>query len=274
MDNYIKVNFEDPTFGKSDICRTYWNYSSKHHNFQPNWHNEYEFIYIVSGVETVYIENDCYIASPGDIVAINRGRIHTLMGEHFVHHCIIPSEQLLDSIGIDGSTVLQPLIHNEELSEAVLNILKTVDTDRKYKKQFQTLAIQQFLLLMFENHEMKRFDAVKQKRNPNLEVTVKVIDYLRKHLAEDFSIDEIAKGLDITTSYMCRCVKAATNMSIIDHLNRLRCQNAKHYLMHSDKKISEIAAICGYQSNSYFAKTYQKIIGYSPNETPRHQFSD
>ena len=121
---------------------------------------------------------------------------------------------------------------------------------------------------------MKRLDAVKQKRNPNLEITVKVIDYLRKHLAEDFSIDEISKEIGITTPYMCRCVKAATNLSIIDHLNRLRCQNAKHYLMHSDKKINEIAAICGYQSNSYFAKTYQKIIGYPPNETPRNQLAD
>lgn len=266
-----KANFESATFGKSDICRTYWNYASTRHNFAPNWHNEYEFIYIVSGVETVYIENDSYVAYPGDIVAVNRGRIHTLTGEDFVHHCIIPSEQLLDSIGIDSTTVLTPLIRNEMLSEAFLNILKAFETDRKYKKQFQTLALQQFLLLIFENHEMKRLDENKKKQNPDLAITVKVIDYLRKHLSENFSIDTMAENFGITTSYMCRCVKSATGISIIDHLNRLRCQNAKHYLMHSDKKINEIATLCGYNSHSYFAKIYQKIIGCAPNETPRNQ---
>ena len=263
------VKFESSRHNNETPCRIYWNYSSIGHDYASNWHNEYEFLYIVSGTETIYIENDYYVASPGDIVAINPGRIHTITGENWVHHCIIPSEQLLQTIGVDSSAHLTPLIRDPELSKAFLNILTAFETERKFKKQFQQLALQNFLLLMFEKHEMIRFDASTQKLNPNFAVTIKVIKYLREHLPETFPIDNIAAEIGITSSYMCRCVKTATGLSIIDHLNRLRCYNAKHLIMHTDKKIGEIAALCGYQSNSYFSKTYQKIIGQSPNETPR-----
>ena len=60
---------------------------------------------------------------------------------------------------------------------------------------------------------------------------------------------------------------------LVDHLNRLRCYTAKHYLMHSDKKISEIATLCGYKDGSYFARTYKKFVGHAPNETPRKSLS-
>ena len=268
-----KINFESSRHNNEVSCRTYWNYSSKNHDFTSNWHNEYEFIYIVSGTETIYIENDYYVATPGDIVAINPGRIHTLTGENWVHHCIIPSEQLLQSIGVDTSATLMSLIRDPELSEVFLNIVKAAATERKFKQQFLQLALQHFLLLVFEKHEMKRFDSEAQKMNPNFAVTIKVIKYLRQHLSETFPIDAISDEIGITSSYMCRCVKAATGLSIIDHLNRLRCYHAKHLLMYTDKKIGEIAALCGYQSNSYFSKTYQKIIGQSPNETTRTQIN-
>ena len=265
------ANFERVDFNVGNIpCRVYANYSSNIHDFRSNWHNELEFVYTVSGSEVIYIENDCYTTLPGDIVVINSGRIHTIMGNDWTHHCIIPSDQMFQGLGLSPTNVfLQPLIRDEQLAAAFLNIIKEFDTNRKYAPQFKQLAIQQFLLQIFEKYESNHLTEAQQKKNPNFAVTVKVIDYLRQHLAEDFSIDTIAQEIGITSSYMCRCVKAATGISIIDHLNRLRCYAAKHYLMHSNKKINEIAALCGYQSNSYFAKTYQKIVGCSPNETPR-----
>ena len=265
------INFERADFKRDSFpCRIYVDYSSDKHDFFSNWHSEPEFIYTVSGSQTIYVENDCYVTQPGDIVVVNSGRIHTITGTNWVHHCIIPSEQIFQSLGISHDNIfLQPLIRDEQLSAAFLNVVNEYKVKRKYDQQYKTLVLQQFLLQTFEKFECNHLSESPQKKNPYFVVTVKVIDFLRQHLAEDFSIDTIAQEIGITSSYMCRCVKAATGISIIDHLNRLRCYTAKHYLMHSNKKINEIAALCGYQSNSYFAKTYQKIVGYPPNETPR-----
>ena len=132
------------------------------------------------------------------------------------------------------------------------------------------MAIQQFLLLVFEKHGNYRFTNQPSVKNNDFIISVKVINYLQQHLPESFSLDSIAEEIGISTSYMSHCVKSATGIGIIEHLNRLRCYTAKHYLLHSNKKINEIATLCGYQNNSYFARTYQKIIGCSPNETQRN----
>ena len=266
------INFERSDFSKGVYpCRIYMNYKSEEHDFFSNWHSEPEFIYTVSGTQTIFVENDSYVTQPGDIVVVNSGRIHTITGKDWVHHCIIPSDQVFQTLGIDYDNIfLQPHIRDRQLGEAFLNVVKEHTEPRRYEQQHKTLAVQQFILQAFERFECNHLDESPQKKNPHFVVTVKVIDFLRQHLAEDFSIETIANEIGITSSYMCRCVKAATGISIIDHLNRLRCYTAKHYLMHSNKKINEIAALCGYQSNSYFAKTYQKIIGYTPNETPRN----
>lgn len=245
--------------------------SSTFSEFYTNWHKEIEFVYTVEGSETICIENDSFVTKPGDIVVINSGRIHTGTSTNWVHHCLIPSNEILHALGIDMSTTfLEPHIRDPQIAKSFLQIVNEYESERaKYGTQFKNLAAQQFLLQIFEKYETNRLSDIESKRDPNFAVTIRVIDFLRRHLATDFSIDEIAQEIGITSSYMCRCVKKATGISIIEHLNMLRCYTARHYILHSDKKISEIAELCGYQSNSYFAKTYQKIIGYSPNETPR-----
>lgn len=249
------------------------NVSSTFSEFYTNWHKEIEIVYTVDGSETICIENDCYITEPGDIVVINSGRIHTGISTNWVHHCLIPSNDMLQSLGIDTSTTfLEPHIRDPQIANHFLQIIHEYESDRpQYNAQFKNIAVLQFLLQIFAKYETNRLSSNEGKRDPNFVITVRVIDFLRQHLETDFSIGEIANEIGITPEHMCRCVKKSTGISIIEHLNMLRCYTARHYILHSDKKIGEIAKLCGYQSNSYFSKTYQKIIGYSPNETPRNK---
>ena len=55
--------------------------------------------------------------------------------------------------------------------------------------------------------------------------------------------------------------------SLWDFLHRVRIENAKFYLQTtSDARIGEVAAGCGFENNSYFAKVFKKIEGVSPRE--------
>ena len=264
------IYFESSEYIPTVPCRLYKNYSSDRHNYASNWHREIEIMYIVSGEEFIYIDNECIHAIPGDIVVINRGRIHTLTGESFVHHCLIPSDNIFDNLGIvNADFQVHSHIRDPKLSELFLDIIKEFDSEDKYYLQYRLIAIQKFILTLLKDYE------VNYSQNPKSGTTefiiaTKVINYLRQHLSESFSIDEISKELGITTPHMCRCVKSATGISILDHLNIIRCYTAKHLLSHTNTKINEVAQICGYTSSSYFARNYKKILGYSPSETPKY----
>ena len=255
--------FENSKYYQNVPCRIFIDYSSKKHYRSSNWHHELEILYIVSGEETIFIENETITARPGDIVVINRERVHTLTGENFVHHCLIPSDNIFDSLGkplpFNIYTHIQPHIQDPELSELFLNVIKEFRMQKKFSNQYRTISIQLFLLKLFENYEINYYENSNQNRSAEFKVTTKVIHFLRSHLSESFSIDEISKELGITTPHMCRCVKSCTGLTIIENLDILRCYTGKHLLTHSNKKIGEIAQLCGYANSSYFAKKYRAL---------------
>ena len=80
-------------------------------------------------------------------------------------------------------------------------------------------------------------------------------------------------GVDIIAFSLCRIFKKSTGYTPISYLKQYRVLKSCYYLMETDKKISEIASLCGYKDSSYFARTYKKIIGHAPNETPRKPLS-
>ena len=245
------------------------NIPSIHKGFYTNWHTEPEFLLIVSGSETIYIENEIYVAEPGDIVAVDSGRMHTGSGPEWKHHCLIPSVEFLETLEINPTELtLSPFIRDEKLAELFLDIVRASDEEAAFWRPKIIVAAERFLLSIYTQYARRsEKNAVSAKGKVHFVITMRVINYLRTNYATDFPIEDIAREIGITTSHMCRCVKLATGKTIVDHLNFIRCQAAYYYLMHSDKNIYEIAALCGFNNSSYFSKTYQQVMGVSPSET-------
>lgn len=245
--------------------------ASSFSEFFTNWHIEMEINYTVEGSESIYVDNDLYVTQPGDILVINSGRIHTGSSESWIHHTLIPSMEFLQSLGIDLSVCsVQPLIRDERLKNLFLNIISESEEEGPYQQMLTVVAAEQFFLNLFKSYSTGLLESSGGiKKGPDFSITVKVINYLRTHFSSDFPIDDIAKEIGVTTSYMSRCVKKATGVSITEHLRIIRCRAAYHYLSHSDMKIHEVAALCGFNGNSYFAKSFRRVIGIPPNEVPK-----
>lgn len=250
----------------------YQNWSSDDNkDFYTNCHSEIEIIYTVVGPEAICINNDTYIAQPGDLTVINSGHIHTGIGEHWCHHTLIPSNDFLIHLNISIPMFsITPHIRDEKLSELFLDIIREVEVQKPYHKEMARVAAERFLLALLRDYGTNRIKTLSKYTNTSeFEITSQVLNYLNCHFEEDFSIDEISKSIGISSPYMCRSVKHVTGVSIIDHLNMIRCRAAHHYLIHTDKPINEIASLCGFNGRSYFAKIYRRVMGTSPSEVDR-----
>ena len=242
------------------------NVSSSFSDFYTNWHLEIEVLLTLEGTETVYIDDAVYTTTPGDILIINSGCIHTGMRTNWRHHCLIPSMEFLESLGIaPASFSLQTQIHDEELNALYLDIIRQSKESGEFQHALTRVAAERFFLELFKRYSTPSLACPPEKKDADFAVAIRVINYLRNHFASDFPIDNIAREIGITTPYMCRCVKQTTGMTIVEHLNTIRCRAAYHYLAHSDKKVREIAALCGFNGNSYFAKTFQRVMGFPPS---------
>ena len=270
---YESRTYEDTPF-HFDL---YENWSSEHKKvFYTNCHPEIEIIYTLVGPEPICINNDTYFAEPGDLTIVNSGHIHTGIGDHWAHHAIILPSDFLAHIGINLlSFSITPHIRDEKLAALFLEIIEEVDNLKSFHEKMARVAAERFLLALLRDYGTDRMESFSKASNESeLKITSKVLNFLNCHFDEDFSIDEIAKYIGISSPHMCRCVKDVTGISIIDHLNIVRCRAAYHYLMHSEKPIHEIASLCGFNGRSYFAKVYKNVMGILPSEVARQPLAN
>ena len=84
-------------------------------------------------------------------------------------------------------------------------------------------------------------------------------------------IDQIQ--LYIQRNYLSQLFKKQTGQKFVDYLNDIRMNKAKELLIHSDRKMYQIAKNVGYDNTKYFFRIFKKKIGLSP-EQYREQFAD
>jgi AraC-like DNA-binding protein/ligand-binding sensor protein len=82
--------------------------------------------------------------------------------------------------------------------------------------------------------------------------------------SEDLALDEVAKALNMSAFYFCKCFKKATGLTFTDYLSRVRVEKVKNLLLNPHKRVSEAAFEAGFQSLSQFNRVFRRITGQSP----------
>jgi len=90
--------------------------------------------------------------------------------------------------------------------------------------------------------------------------------YLFTNFDKPITIETLKDVARLSRSQLIGKFKQHCGMSPIDYLIHARVEKSKTYLLHSTKRIKEIAGLCGFQSEYYFCKTFKKRTGMTPGE--------
>lgn len=93
---------------------------------------------------------------------------------------------------------------------------------------------------------------------------VNVIKFVKENLHEQISLRQVADIACMTEQSFSRFFKKRTKKSFMQFLNDLRIAQACQLLIQSNKPVSDIANLCGYNSSSHFCKVFKDHIGVSP----------
>ena len=100
--------------------------------------------------------------------------------------------------------------------------------------------------------------------------TAPIIEKIKKvvkdTLADEVSLSDIADKVGISRYYMCHLFKKVTGITVTDYKNELKLTKAKDMLLHTDKKVSDIAYECGFGSSSYFSKIFSESEHILPSQ--------
>ena len=104
-----------------------------------------------------------------------------------------------------------------------------------------------------------------------------IIEYIRKNLHRDLSIKELSNKVYMSESNFHRVFKNELNISPVGFINNERIKLATSLLQNPNKKINEVYLECGFNSLSYFIRTFKKKKHLSPkvyqSQLKRRRFS-
>ena len=91
-----------------------------------------------------------------------------------------------------------------------------------------------------------------------------VLEHVGAHIAEPHTLDSLAAVAGVSPSQLGRTLKAATGMSVMAAVERVRLDAARELLDHTDLTATQVAARVGYADPLYFSRRFRGDSGLSP----------
>lgn len=237
--------------------------SSPKDEYNKHMHSFYELLYFVRGDVDYSIEGENRHLKPGDIIFINPGKFHfastnrTVSYERYVIKfptSMIPesiSHRLMDSY---------PFFANNHYIE---NIIKSLDNlyDLFNDEDMYLIGKSKIIELLVYLANIHQGSA----EFNNEDIILTIINYIQVHIKENLTLEEIAKNLHYSESYISNQFKKTMHCSIMKYIRSKKIFLAQS-LIKEGKRAINVAEELGFNDYSTFYRTYLKIVGSSPIE--------
>ena len=110
-----------------------------------------------------------------------------------------------------------------------------------------------------------RGDGERPKGGSAAHIVVAAKEYILKNLQQDMTLGEVAWHVGKGEEHLARVFKRETGHSVFDYVRESRVNRSQTYLLDPALSLTEIAERCGFNSLSFFSRTFRQLTGMSPS---------
>lgn len=248
-----------------------------------HWHDDIEWVYIMSGKMSYYINGKRILLNEKDSLMVNARQMHygcSYKGQDCRFLCILFHPSLFGCNKALLQKYVTPVIENadceylhfhseqtrgQEIAE-YLEQIRCLKAEAADAYEIQAIAvIFQLWSSLLQCRELV-FQNSKSDGNSDLEIQKNMVSFIYQHYVEQISLNEIAASGNVSRSKCCLIFKHYLQQSPVDFLNTFRLKTSCNLLRNTEKSITEIAFSCGFNHLSYFSKLFIKNFGCTPRE--------
>ena len=248
----------------------------------PHAHSYTELFYIVGGDGQFQINDSLFPVHAHQLVVVNPNIIHTEVSyeAHPLEYIVLGIEGL--ELTIPGSGEARYCIYSFPANNDVLPCMQRVlqeMQERKPEHQTVCLAYMDLIMVQLLRHASVSVSQAPSRFPANPQCAA-VRQYIDQHYKESLTLDLLAEKARINKYYMAHAFKREYGVSPINYLISCRIREGKRLLSETDLSLSQIAAVLGFSSSSYFSQSFRSAEGMSPTEyrkatqTPGRQYPD
>ena len=276
---YFELKENKPHGTKDDPFSTY-HIQNGGQSFQipVHWHDELEIIYVKSGFLTVNISGENYIGKPGDAFVVSPGNLH-FMGsqtgtvDYFtflfpLKYIAFRTDDMLDDKLIEplnsGHLMISPEIKDtvKEQCEQLAGVYAAEIDESESKITGQIKK--KIILLQFIHELWKKGFIVENDTTGRNTVEKEMVSYIQQNYTGKILLREFGEQFHLSEKYISRYFKEHFHITLSQYVTYLRLEHAKQMLQETDISVTEVAMHSGYQSISYFIRSFKKTYGVSP----------
>lgn len=250
-----------------------------------HWHEELEFLVVTEGSANFSIDAQSFRVTAGELVFVNSNRLHSATvadGGPFGFFAVVFSPALLGSYGNDRiqQKYIDPVL-NEEIpfpvhirpqeawEKQILSILAEIKTlylqkGTAYELQVK-IRLYDIWCLLYSHAECaaKPSGGTSDYRVTRIK---SILEYIQERYSRQITLSELSGAFSMSEGQFCRFFKSMVKMSAVSYVNYYRINASTALLLKTDREIGEIACAVGFNSISYYNKTFRKFMHLSPSE--------
>lgn len=264
-----------PVYVRKGALSSYPNYSAESH-----WHNDVEFILILSGEMLYNVNGEIVLLREGEGIFVNSGQLHfgySDKREECVFICVILHPVLLCSSKSMEENCIKPIISDEsipyyrfgqtrEWERGVLSAIREIYN--VCGEKFAELKIQRAFfdiwISLCENIISAKKETV--ATDHHLSTLKDMLSYINQNYREKLTLENIAHAGGVGKTGCCAIFKKYINKTPNGYLTELRLRHGTELLLESDKTVLEISYEVGFSGASYFTEMFRRFYGCSPRE--------
>lgn len=230
-------------------------------------HNVYELIYFLDGNATHVIEDKKYKLNRGDLIIIRPFKYHFIQIDEPVRYERYNILFNLDRHNIDGIELLPEDLEVINISgnRIVEDIFRKLDLYYKScdSEIFEKIAVH-LLSELFYNISLFLTPSSEHTATVSSLIS-KALRYINDNLRELDGIEEIARYLFVSESYLFRAFKKELHQTPKKYIMGKRLLLAQK-LLSSGEKPTAVCSQCGFSDYTTFYRNYTNFFGHPPSQ--------
>lgn len=219
-------------------------------------------LYVHRGKGRYIIGNKTCPAIMGDLFYVPPGIGNTILADEKDPFLLSGIEFVSLDQSSENKSALAGLNHktnilkNSFMRDTIQQMVKEYQIGRMYSSQICSSLLGALVMKLLQSQ-------ITGEMEPD-QIKGQILDYIVEHMQEGVTHQELSAAFACHKSTINRILTAATGMSLKNYLIDLRLKKAGELLKYSNKSMSEIAELCGYQSSIFFSRQFKQKMGVTP----------
>ncbi len=246
-----------------------------------HWHSDLEFIYVYEGETSYQLNGRRVLMKAGEGIFVNSNQLHLIVSENSDCrlYCVIFHPTILCSSKHIEEKFVAPIITDEsipylmlsetvgwqnEILQKVREMYELSKNENSETEMMQTLF--SLWTVLFKNLDLSE---QREQYDGSLNVVRQMLRYIHDNYRQKITLKDLCRTGGVGKTCCSELFRKYVSSSAIEYVINYRITKSVELLLNTDMSVTEIALDSGFSSGSFYAETFRKKLGISPQEFRR-----